>query len=116
MSLLDKLMGGYKSRAEVAVENSLELYKTKLKGLVYDDDVVNELAPIFAKLHKQEGFEKVMELLETKEQQICAISDGEWHQDSSHSDDETDIVTDKETKEEKPLSATEILAKKYENK
>lgn len=116
MSWLDKLMAGHSKRGETAKETALESYKQKLKNIVYDEDLVEELAPVFAKLHGNEGFDKVFELLESKEQQICAISGGEWHtqetdpQKQTHDSDATDEEEETET-----LSAEEILAKKYES-
>lgn len=113
MSWLDKLMNGHKGREERAKEDSLETYKAKLKGIVYDDELVNELAPLFAKLHGQEGFDKVFELLETKEQQIAAISGGDWH--SQHTDlqhNEEPSAKEEPTKKTS-LTAEQILENKY---
>lgn len=76
MSMLDKLLNGFKAKAETVVENDLTAVKEKLKAAVYDDELVEELAPIFAKLQANEGFDKVWEIVEGKEQQIEALSKG----------------------------------------
>lgn len=109
---LSKLLAGFGKKAEKNQTGALEVYKQKLAGIVYDDEVVEELAPIFAKLSTQEGFDKVFALLEAKEQQIEKIAGGEWTTDS-----EEDVVldpmqSDKPT-QTKTLSAEEILAQKY---
>lgn len=116
MSWLDKIMNGHGKRADVAKETALTDYTDKLKALVYDEDIVKELAPIFAALHGTKGFDKVVELLETKEQQIAAISGGEWfkqqsddqHKDGNQNKDESDSSEGKKT-----LTADEILSNKY---
>ena len=77
-SLFDKIFSSSSKKAEgnnAALENQI---KEKLKTLVYDDEVVTELLPVFMKLHTTEGFNTVYELLEAKEKQIEAISGGDW--------------------------------------
>lgn len=113
MSWLDKIMSGHGKRHEKAQDNALEVYTEKLKTLVYDEDIVKELAPVFAALHGTTGFDKVMELIETKEQQIAAISGGDWHkQESDDNQNQDENKEDKESDAE-TLSADEILAQKY---
>ncbi len=111
--MLDKLLSGFGKKHEVAKDNALAMYKDKLKGLVYDEDLVTELAPIFAKLHGSEGFDKVMSLLETKEQQITSISGGEWFQQESDDNQHQDKKDDTSQEENKTLTAEEILAEKF---
>lgn len=109
--MFDKLMGGFKKKADVNHTSSLEMYKKKLGGLVYDDELINELAPIFAKLHSVEGFDKVFELLESKERQIEAIAGGEWtEQQHEHTQQE-----EEESHEEQGdyLTAEQILAQRH---
>lgn len=107
-------MNGHSRRAETAQEDSLAHYTKVLKTLVYDDDLVKELAPVFSKLHGTDGFDKVFELLETKEKQISAISGGDWHEQQT--DANQDLNTDEQEEEVEALSATEILANKYKQK
>lgn len=110
---LSKLLAGFGKKAEKSQTGALEVYKQKLAGIVYDDELVEELAPIFAKLSTQEGFDKVFALLEAKEQQIEKIAGGEWTTDNDEDDVVLDpIESDKKT-QTKTLSAEEILAQKY---
>lgn len=77
-SLFDKIFSSSSKKAEgnnAVLETKV---KEKLKTLVYDDDVVTELLPVFMKLHATEGFSTIYELLEAKEKQIEAISGGDW--------------------------------------
>lgn len=86
MSLLDKMMGAWKVKNTVNVEEDLKGIKDKLKAVLYDDELVETLAPVFAKLQAQEGFDKVWEVIETKESQIEALSkEGFWSQSTDTS-------------------------------
>lgn len=114
-------MKGFRKKAEHQQTSQLEVYKEKLKGIVYDDEIVEELAPIFAKLHSQEGFDKVWEVLEGKETQLEALAGGEWNNvDDSDDEDTTDVTPNKANSKEqdKPVlkSAEEMLAEKYATK
>ena len=51
-------------------------WEVELERFVYDPELAKELAPVFVRLLSVEGFDKVIELLETKEKQIEAISSG----------------------------------------
>ena len=77
-SILERLMGGAKSKASTNQSMLEETVKQKLKGIVYDDELINELLPTFVKLYSVEGFSTVVELLEAKEKQIETISGGDW--------------------------------------
>ena len=77
-SILERLMGSAKSKASTNQSMLEETVKQKLKGLVYDDELINELLPTFVKLYSVEGFSTVVELLEAKEKQIETISGGDW--------------------------------------
>lgn len=77
-SLLDRLLGSANKKADENKGALEEQIKQRLKGIVYDEELVNELAPVFMKLQGQEGFNTVFELLETKERQIETISGGDW--------------------------------------
>lgn len=77
-SILERLMGSAKSKASSNQSILEETVKQKLKGIVYDDELINELLPTFVKLYSVEGFSTVVELLEAKEKQIETISGGDW--------------------------------------
>lgn len=81
-------------------------WSERLQSYVYDVELSAELAPVFATLSTVQGFDKVLELLDTKEKQIEAIG-------SSHSKLQSEpesIVTQAEAK---PVSATDILKARY---
>ena len=77
-TLLERLMGAGKKKAEVNQDALTAQVKAQLKGLVYDDELVDELLPVFIGLQGKDGFDKVVELLTTKERQIEAIAGGDW--------------------------------------
>lgn len=77
-SILERLMGGVKNKASSNQQVLEETVKQKLKGIVYDDELIAELTPTFVKLYSVEGFSTVVELLEAKEKQIETISGGDW--------------------------------------
>lgn len=77
-SLLDRLMGSASKKVDENKGLLEEQVKKRLKGILYDDALVEELAPVFIKLNGVDGFNQVFELLETKEKQIETISGGDW--------------------------------------
>ena len=81
-------------------------WEVQLERFVYDPELAKELAPVFVSLLSVEGFDKVIELLETKEKQIEAISSGSNHQ--------SDPDQKQEVKEVKPQTATDILKARYQ--
>ena len=80
-------------------------WEVQLERFVYDPELAKELAPVFVSLLSVEGFDKVIELMETKEKQIEAIS-GSSHQ-------QTDPLQKQEVKEVKPTTATDILKARH---
>lgn len=102
-SILERILGGAKTKASSNQSILEETVKQKLKGIVYDDELIKELLPTFVKLYSVEGFSTVVELLEAKEKQIETISGGDWfkqetdpqnkdQQDNTHQDNESDPV------------------------
>ena len=81
-------------------------WEVQLERFVYDPELAKELAPVFVSLLRAEGFDKVIDLLETKEKQIEAISGSSQHQ-------QTDPWQKQEVKEVKPTKATDILKSRY---
>ena len=97
---------------EPEVEQKAELdpvlisqWEVNLERFVYDPELAKELAPVFVGLLNAEGFDKVIDLLETKEKQIEAISSGQHQQ--------TDPFQKQEVKEVKPTTATDILKARH---
>ena len=81
-------------------------WEVQLERFVYDQELAKELAPVFVSLLRAEGFDKVIDLLETKEKQIEAISGSSQHQ-------QTDPLQKQEVKEVKPTTATDILKARH---
>ena len=79
-------------------------WEVNLERFVYDPELAKELAPVFVSLLRAEGFDKVVDLLETKEKQIEAISS---------QPQQTDPLQKQEVKEVKPTTATDILKSRY---
>lgn len=112
--LLERLMGAGKKKAEQNQGLLETRLKEQLKGLVYDDELVNELLPVFVKLQGIEGFDKVTELLITKEKQIEAIAGGDWFkQESSQS---TTVEKDEDEPNQSAKTVDELLKEKYSPK
>jgi len=111
-SLLERLMGSAKNKADDN-KGALEAeIKAKLKGILYDEELVNELAPVFMKLQGVDGFNQVFELLETKERQIEAMSGGDWFKQETT----PDKSTEEQTTDDSASLVDQILSKKYEGK
>ena len=81
-------------------------WEVYLERFVYDPELAKELAPVFVSLLNAEGFDKVIDLMETKEKQIEAISASSQHQ-------QTDPLQKQEVKEVKPTTATDILKARH---
>ena len=99
-----------KAEPEVEPEATLDpvlisQWEVYLERFVYDPELAKELAPVFVSLLSAEGFDKVIDLMETKEKQIEAIS-GSQHQ-------QTDPLQKQEVKEAKPTTATDILKARH---
>lgn len=112
--MLDKLMAAFGAKQKEKVVEVDEALKAKLKGLVYDDELVDELLPIFSKLKQSEGFEQVMTLLESKEAQIEAIASGDAFKQQTTPEH---VVSEEEETEQstaQPLTdAAAILAQRF---
>lgn len=111
MSWFEKIMGAKGTKEEAKVADVSAQVKAKLKGIVYDESLVEELLPVFMKLQGSEGFDKVLELLETKEKQIEAMTGGSWFKQESDPDNKADTTAD-----EVVITASDILKQKYEGK
>lgn len=81
-------------------------WEVALEKFVYDPELAKELAPVFVSLLSVKGFDKVIELLETKEKQIEAISSGSYQQSNP---DQKQVP-----QEVKPQTATDILKARYQ--
>lgn len=111
-SLLERLIGGAKNKVDANKQGLEAQIKQQLKGLVYDDELVDELTPVFMRLQGVEGFNQVMELLVTKEKQIETISGGDWFKQESKSETDEEEIETKQTKQSENL-VDDYLMKKY---
>lgn len=107
-SLFDRIFKSASTKAETNKTGLEEKIKQRLKSVVYDDEVVNELLPVFVKLQSTEGFETVFELIEAKEKQIEAISGGDWFKQETKPDN-----VKKETGDDETDPVDELLKLKY---
>lgn len=115
-TLLERLMGAGKKKAEVNKGQLEEQVKAQLKGLVYDDELVAELLPVFIGLQGKEGFDKVVELLTTKEKQIEAIAGGDWFKKEKPADTETHEQGKEEASQSSANLVDDILKAQHEVK
>lgn len=106
-SLLDRLLGSAGKKVDENKGLLEEQVKKRLKGILYDDALVEELAPVFLKLNGVDGFNQVFELLETKEKQIETISGGDWFKQ------ETKPEGKQEEEEEDSNLVDSLLTEKY---
>ena len=113
MSWFEKIMGAKGTKEQAKKADIESQVKGKLKGIVYDDSIVEELLPVFMKLQSAEGFEKVLELLETKERQIEAMTGGEWFKQESDPDKK---VAEEDNGNGAVITADDILKSKFEGK
>jgi len=105
-ALKDEQVAAPKDEPKAALDPVLvSQWEVNLERFVYDPELAKELAPVFVSLLNAEGFDKVIDLLETKEKQIEAISSSQQQQ--------TDPLQKQETKEVKPTTATEILKARH---
>lgn len=116
--MLDKIMAafGAKQKAKVATVEVDEALKAKLKGLVYDDELVEQLLPVFTALKSVEGYEQVMELLESKESQIEAIAGGDaFKQQTSPEHTEVQEEEEEQSTVQPITDVAAILAARYKS-
>ena len=103
----DELAAALAAEPKAALDPVLvSQWEVQLERFVYDPELAKELAPVFVSLLSVEGFDKVIELLETKEKQIEAIGSG--------SNQQSNPDQKQEPQEVKPQTATDILKARYQ--
>lgn len=112
MDLLSRILAGVKTKAKDNKNHLESQVKEKLKSLVYDDELVEELLPAFVAMSGSEHFSTVMELLESKEAQIEAMAGGDWFKQESKDTEET-IETNKDQESTNVNEVDNYLKKKY---
>lgn len=117
--MIEKLLSGWNKSRKPKEEQEqkpsideelLNSYKQKLKGIVYDDELVEQYAPIFAKLHEHDAEGSLIDLLENKEKQIQAIADGSAFKEVSGQDGkDTEIEQQQSDKTEDDISVESFI-------
>ena len=124
--MLDKMLGAFKAKNKPAQEEQKPAVKPavdpakvaewagKVVAYVYDEELAKEVAPVFANMEGQEGFDKLIELLDSKEKQIEAISKGSSEGKTSPESKGAKSVDNQEP--EQKASATDILKERFAKK
>ena len=130
--MLDKMLGAFKAKNKPAQEEQKPMegqpgavkpavdpakvaeWAGKVVAYVYDEELAQEIAPVFAAMEGQEGFDKLIELLDSKEKQIEAISKGSSEGKTSPESKGAKSVGNQEP--EQKASATDILKERFAKK
>ena len=135
--MLDKMLGAFKAKKKPAQEEQKPVvvlppeavkpavkpavdpakvaeWEAKVVAYVYDAELALEIAPVFAAMEGQEGFDKLIELLDSKEKQIEAISKGSSEGKTSPESKGAKSVDNQEP--EQKASATDILKERFAKK
>lgn len=135
--MLDKMLGAFKAKIKPAQEEQKPVvvlppeavkpavdpavdpakvaeWEAKVIAYVYDAELALEIAPVFAAMEGQEGFDKLIELLDSKEKQIEAISKGSSEGKTFPESKGAKSVDNQEP--EQKASATDILKERFAKK
>ena len=137
--MLDKMLGAFKAKNKPAQEEQKPMgegqpeavkpavkpavdpakvaeWADKVVAYVYDGELAQEIAPVFAAMEGQEGFDKLIELLDSKEKQIEAISKGSSEGKTSPEAKGKDAKSVDNQEPEQKASATDILKERFAKK
>lgn len=133
--MLDKILGAFKAKSKPAQEEQKPMgegqpgdvkpavdpakvaeWADKVVAYVYDEELAQEIAPVFAAMEGQEGFDKLIELLDSKEKQIEAISKGSSEGKTSPESKGKDAKSVDNQEPEQKASATDILKERFAKK
>ena len=132
--MLDKMLGAFKAKNKPAQEEQKPMegqpgavkpavdpakvaeWADKVVAYVYDEELAQEIAPVFAAMEGQEGFDKLIELLDSKEKQIEAISKGSSDGKTSPETKGKDAKSVDNQEPEQKASATDILKERFAKK
>ena len=133
--MLDKMLGAFKAKNKPAQEEQKPMgvvppeavkpavdpakvaeWAGKVVAYVYDGELAQEIAPVFAAMEGQEGFDKLIELLDSKEKQIEAISKGSSGGKTSPESKGKDAKSVDNQEPEQKASATDILKERFAKK
>ena len=137
--MLDKMLGAFKAKNKPAQEEQKPMvvlppedvkpavkpavdtakvaeWEAKVIAYVYDAELALGIAPVFAAMEGQEGFDKLIELLDSKEKQIEAISKGSSDGKTSPESKGKDAKSVDNQEPEQKASATDILKERFAKK
>lgn len=134
--MLDKMLGAFKAKNKPAQEEEqkpmdegqpegkkpavdpakVAEWADKVVAYVYDEELAQDIAPVFAAMEGQEGFDKLIELLDSKEKQIEAISKGSSEGKTSPETKGKDAKSVDNQEPEQKASATDILKERFAKK
>ena len=134
--MLDKMLGAFKAKNKPAQKEGqkpmdegqpegnkpavdpakVAEWADKVVAYVYDEELAQDIAPVFAAMEGQEGFDKLIELLDSKEKQIEAISKGSSEGKTSPETKGKDAKSAGNQKPEQKASATDILKERFAKK
>ena len=130
--MLDKMLSAFKAKNKPAQEEQkpgqpeavkpavdpakVAEWADKVVAYVYDEELAQEIAPVFAAMEGQEGFDKLIELLDSKEKQIEAISKGSSEGKTSPESKGKDAKSVDNQEPEQKASATDILKERFAKK
>ena len=134
--MIDKILSAFKAKNKAAQEEEQKLmgegqseavkpavdpakvaeWADKVVAYVYDEELAQEIAPVFAAMEGQEGFDKLIELLDSKEKQIEAISKGSSEGKTSPESKGKDAKSVDNQEPEQKASATDILKERFAKK
>ncbi|WP_457808977.1 hypothetical protein [Kushneria sp. EE4] len=97
-------------------EQALEDIRERLKPILYNDELIDEFAPVFFKLKDSEQVEQIYSLLESKESQIKELSSGDYFKQESSPEDKQEHEESENTDEDAPNYVDQILQQRYNDK
>lgn len=116
MAMFDYMLEALKGKKKPAPtqEDPLAAVKERLKKIVYDDEVVDQLAPLFSKLGDE--YAPVWELLEAKEAMLSEVSEDLFTQETTPTVKSTDKRDPDDKSGDKIQTAEDILRAQYSAK
>lgn len=116
MAMFDYMLEALKGKKKPAPteEDPLTAVKERLKKIVYDDEVVDQLAPLFSKLGDE--YAPVWELLEAKEAMLSEVSEDLFTQETTPTVKSTDKRDPDDKSGDKIQTAEDILRAQYSAK
>ncbi|SPJ32694.1 hypothetical protein [Kushneria phyllosphaerae] len=94
-------------------EQALEDIRERLRPILYNDEMIDEFAPVFFKLKDSEQVEQIYSLLESKESQIKELSSGDYFKQESSPEDKQEHEDSEESEEDAINYVDQILQQRY---